>query len=504
MPGVVWIGLLLLCGALLLELVAPQEITEGFQQLVPVLSNKTSFFTKYVPKRGDVGPNKEQSGYIMDARYFHDYVDVQRFGLDQDYCRVVVPDEEDKEAAQKKAFFACALAGTADTPSLLFATNTVQEGLKLSRDDYMRDIMKDGRAAYCRILKGNDGTYQPLCRRALDTGFSQRDEVDPDPPEDIIKLLSFYDGCKGWLRLRDDMLDYVGNLRVMRAGNIGILEKPRPDATEGLRFDGFTQYLRIADSPDLTLGSIVNLRTIRAFSIWVYFDKFTNNAHFFDFGDGPGKNNVFLGILGKGDPQLGGGGELRPLLCGAETTIPDGPSGAQIVEEVSPKELMKTTRANVDEYVDIDQEVNARILPPSTVRMPKAKGLSNKATLQYEVWDQRQRKMSVKINGAIEEKKWTHIAVTAITGDATRPDIAIFVNGEQIFVQPSGFLPQPNMTSKNYIGKSNWADDSSTYELRDELFAGKMFDFRMYTSQMSQAKIKNTYAWGKKLLGLTV
>lgn len=501
MPGAVWIGLVLLCGALLLELVVPQKITEGFQQLVPVLSKRPSFFSQYVPKRGDVGPAKEQAGYIMDPRYFHDYVDVQRYGVDQDYCRLVVP----KGGKTKDSFFACALAGTGETSTVVFATNTVNEGLKLSRDDYMRDIMKDGRAAYCRILKGKDGTYQPLCRRALDTHFSERDEVDPDPPEEMVKMLSFYDGCKAWLRLRDDMIDYVGNLRVMRAGSIAINEKPldKSEPTEGLRFDGAAQYLRIADSADLTFGSIINLRTIRAFSVWVYFDKFTNNAHFFDFGDGPGKNNVFLGILGKGDPQIGGGGEIRPLICGAESTVPEGPSGAQTVEEVSPKELMKTTRANVDEYVDIDQEVQARVLPPSTVRMPRARGPSNKATLHYEVWDQRQRKMSVKINGAIEEKKWTHIVITAITGDATRPDIAIFVNGEQIFVQPSGFLPQPTMTTNNYLGKSNWANDSSTYELRDELFCGKMFDFRMYTSQMSQGKIKDTYKWGQKQLGLS-
>lgn len=34
---------------------------------------------------------KEEAGYIMDARYFHDYTDVQRLGVNQDYCRVIVP-----------------------------------------------------------------------------------------------------------------------------------------------------------------------------------------------------------------------------------------------------------------------------------------------------------------------------------------------------------------------------------------------------------------------------
>ena len=99
-------------------------------------------------------------------------------------------------------------------------------------------------------------------------------------------------------------------------------------------------------------------------------------------------------------------------------------------------------------------------------------------------------------------EKWTHIVVTAITSDATRPDIAIFVNGEQIYVQQSGFLPQATLTSKNYLGKSNWSDDSSLYELRDEFFCGRLFDFRMYSSQMSQAKIRATMRWGQRMLGI--
>jgi hypothetical protein len=42
----------------------------------------------------------------------------------------------------------------------------------------------------------------------------------------------------------------------------------------------------------------------------------------------------------------------------------------------------------------------------------------------------------------------------------------------------------------------------SVYENRDELFKGKMFDFRMYNVKVSEEFIKDSYDWGKELLGL--
>jgi hypothetical protein len=99
-------------------------------------------------------------------------------------------------------------------------------------------------------------------------------------------------------------------------------------------------------------------------------------------------------------------------------------------------------------------------------------------------------------------KKWTHIVVTATTSDAVRPDIGIYVDNKLIFTEPSGYLPQSSSTTNNYLGKSNWANDTSLYELRDELFQGSIFDFRVYQKQMDEKKIDATYKWGQKLLGI--
>lgn len=496
MSGAVFIGLLILIGALLLEILAPQKLQEGFQTLVPVVE-KDSYFGKFFPKRGDVASNVEDPQFFQDRRYLNDYADVQRLGSKQDFCRMIVP----KGKSEEQTFFACALGGSENLSTTSFKTKTVADGFKLSRDDYMAPIMKDGRDAYCRILKGLDGSWQPLCLLAGDSGFGERNVADPSPPDEIMTLLSFYDGCVMWLRLRDDMLDYVKNIQVYYK-NAEINEIPRPIMTEGLKFDGSSQFIRIGDSSDLTLGTQVRLRSIRAFSVWVYFDKFTNNAHIFDFGNGAGKGNVFLGILGKGDPQISGAAEIRPLLCGTGSTLPEGPSGAQFVPELSPQDAMRTSSANCDEYTCMDSEVEARRLPPSTVRVPTPTGISNMASLHYEIWDQRQRKMRAVINNVIPLKKWTHIVVTATTADAVRPDIGIYVNNKLIFTEPSGYLPQSSSTTNNYLGKSNWTNDTSLYELRDELFQGSLFDFRVYQKQMDEKKIEATYRWGQKLLGI--
>ena len=486
--------LILLLGFAAAELLWPQKVREGFEGLVPAVSSKGGYFAKFVPRRGDVSEGQDEAGYIQDTRYFIGYRDVQRLGIDHDFCRMV----ESKSSGVK--FFACALAGTENLSSIEYRTPNTKEGFRLSRDDYMRDINKDGRADYCRILKGKTGAYESLCNRAMDREFDSALLVDTNPPADIVMLTQFYQGCVFWYRFYDDMVDYVNNTQIMIVGGAHVDETPKPEITEALQFNGIDQYLRIGDSPDLELGAVVPLRSLRALMVWVYFDEFTNNAKILDFGDGAGHNNIVLGILGKGDPNAATGGQMRnSVQCGAESTVPASPSGPQPGITMSPQDLMKSTSANVEFY-----DCGGFEEPKVAKRIVKQKdtGPKTTATLLYEVWDERQRKMRIKISGVIPKNKWTHIAVTALTSDAFRPDIGIYVDGKQVFVEPSGFLPQVSRLSNCYIGKSNWANETSQYENKDQLFHGRLFDLRGYKSQLSEGLIKDSIGWGKAKLGL--
>lgn len=520
LPGTLWIVFLILILFLTYEVLFPKLVNEGFANLVGVLddeSDKKNFFAEFVPRRGDIGLNKEEKNYIQDPRYFRGYVDVQKYGFKHDFCRLVVPEttqsslqassiqkvEQDykKYGDLAKAFFACALAGTSGLSSVSYRSKDVSQGLELSRDDYMRDIFNENRYAYCRILKTSDGSYQPLCLRGLDTKFNDTNEVDPNPPQNILDLLEFYDGCVAWLRFRDDMTDYTKSLIIQKSGNISLPEDPNPSVTQGLSFNGIDQFIRVSDAPDLTLGRIIKLRSVRAFSMWVYFDSFTNNAHIFDFGDGAGNNNVFLGIIGKGD-ESSNNNEIRPLLCGnLQNTLPDYPSGPHPCNETTPQNLM-LLKANVNEYECKLFDTVPDRLESSASKSQETKLVPTRATLLYEVWDSKQRKMRIKVPSVIPLKKWCHISISATSNDSLRPDIAIFINGTQVFVQPSGFLPQAESTTNNYLGKSNWFNSTSEYELKDEMFNGKIFDFRMYKTVMSETKIKKTLAYGMKNLAI--
>ena len=522
LPGTLWIVLLLLVVFLTAEILFAKTLKEGFATLVGVMDDETdknNFFAQFAPRRGDIGLNKEETNYIQDPRYFRGYVDVQKFGFKHDFCRLVVPEKVDStlkaSSLQKvdkdfkkygdlaKAFFACALAGTSGLSSVSYRSKDVSQGLELSRDDYMRDILNENRFAYCRILKTSDGTYQPLCLRGGDRGFNDTNEVDPNPPQNILDMLEFYDGCVGWLRFRDDMADYTKALTIQKSGNISIPEDPNPTITRGVSFNGIDQFLRISDAPDLTLGRIIKLRNVRAFSMWVYFDSFTNNAHIFDFGDGAGNNNIFLGIIGKGD-ETANTNELRPVLCDAsslQNTLPDYPSGPHPCKETTPQNLM-LLKANVNEFECKLFDTIPDRLESSSKKADSEKIEATRATLLYEVWDTKQRKMRIKVPGVIPLKKWCHIAITAKTNDSFRPDIGIYINGTQVYAELSGHLPQAESTTNNYLGKSNWSNSTSQYELKDELFNGKIFDFRIYNNVMSETKIKRSIKWGMNSLGI--
>jgi len=493
-----WIGLLILILITLLELWKPHIINEGFSNLISV--GDTEFWAKWLPRRGDVGlnPTEEQGGFIRDIRYFAGYTDVQRLGVNHDFCRMIqeTGDPDDK-------FFACALGGTEGLSTVKYRTPSVRQGFELSRDDYMNDVLRDGRNGYCRILKTSSDTFEAKCNPADDNSFKSTMITDGNPPEDIKLLLTFYDGVVFWLRLRDDMLDYAKNITVAKAGNISIEEfPPNPPVTEGLEFNGKDQFLRIGDSSDLSFGDVVQLKYLRATCVWVYFDEFTNNAHIFDFGNGAGKDNIFLGIMGRGNAGASSD-DMDNTECTEQSlsTVPKSPSGQQCTLEQSPQTAMITSSANVNLWDCPKPELFGRIMKPLQPKSSPS-GDAKTADLIYEIWDTQMRKLHIQIKNVIPLRKWVHIAITAGNNDAFKPDLKIYRNGVLVHTEKSSWLPQTNYTTNNYIGKSNWMNVTSPYENSDELFKGKMFDFRGYRTAMTEDKITDTYKWGAKFLGI--
>lgn len=506
MSGSLWIILSILIGLLAVELFAPKSLMEGFEALQPPapvtpLSDPTNnFLTNRFDKRGDIGPNSEEGGYKQDERYFGGWVDIQRLGSKRDYCRVVFP----LGGSEDMSFLACALAGTHGHSSVLYKSKTVKEGLKLGRDDYINTIRSDGRDTYCRILRRQNGQFAPMCLPASDFKFEDKDVLDTKPPDDIKMLVDFYSGCRLWFRFRDDMMDYIHGAIIQAAAGISIDETPRPKTTSGLTFNGKDQFLRIGDSTDLTLGNEGSLRSVRAFTVWVKFDEFTNNAHIFDFGNGQGVDNVFLGILGRGDSDSGAGNLLRPESACESTTVPTSPSGAQWCPEVRAPDALLSSSGNIDEFTctGFESQVDPAQAAPVSTTPKKGTAKSSMATLLFEIWDSKLRKMQIKINSVIPKGEWTHITITAKNMNAMRPDILVYINGSLVYTKEDGFLPQNAITEINYIGKSNWADAPGEYELRDELFQGSIFDFRMYNSALSYQKIQNIVYWGRKMIGV--
>lgn len=496
-----WIVIILIVWIIVLEAWYPNVIKEGFEQLVQV--GDSAFWAKWMPRRGDVGSDAlaEEPGYIRDIRYYNGYTDVQRLGVNHDFCRMVQVKSDPTDM-----FFACALGGTEGLSTVRYRSQSIKNGFQLSRDDYMNSL-GNGRNGYCRILKTGISQFEPKCNEADDKGFTERLTLDTNPPADIQLLLQFYQGIVFWIRMRDDLLDYAHNLAITTAGGLKIDEKPNPQTTEGLEFNGVDQYMRIGDNKSLEFGNIVQLTYLRAISFWVYFEEFTNNAHILDFGNGAGKDNVWVGIAGRGNASAGRGdvtGHHRSkVVCSSqdESTVPDAPSGAQEADEVTPKELMETTPANVDEYQCEKPEVFGAIVPHIQPKVAKPHEATT-ADLIYEVWDHQQRKMHIQVKNAIPLRKWVHVTITAMSGDAFRPNIAIYVNGSLEHVEEGGWLPQNNYTTHNYIGASNWKDVTSPYENADELFKGKMFDVRGYEIPMSEQKITHAVQWGAKMLGL--
>ena len=63
-------------------------------------------------------------------------------------------------------------------------------------------------------------------------------------------------------------------------------------------------------------------------------------------------------------------------------------------------------------------------------------------------------------------------------------------------------LDEGKIKSFEFKGKSNWSDVTSQYANKDELFRGALFDVRGYNTPLAAPVIKESYLWGRKLLGL--
>lgn len=487
----IYTALALLILIILWEWMRDKAFTEGFTDgVVP------EFFGRYFPRRYDVvpGQQRETDGWIRNPRYFEGYVDLQKLGYKGDFCRVV-----EKEDNPESRIMACALAGQEGLDSLTYRTESARAGMRFSRDDYFRDVNGDGREDYGRILKVANAPHDKWEARAVLGGitrFKQGSEItDNSPPPAIADLLWFYEGAMVWYRWFDDMLDYAENTQIRIAGEAKVDEDPKKLKVKGLELNkqGSDQFLKIGENSALEFDSRVELRQLRAISVWAYFDEFTNNARIIDFGNGAGHDNVLLGIEGRGNGDSAFGLlNRRPsdenLVCQAKAP-----------KEVSPQTYMQNSDANVEFWECPGPEPIDSTYPEDEIG-PKREP---KANLLFEIWDSQQRKMRIRVLDAIPKKKWVHIAITTTDGANFRPTWHVYIDGKKVYEEINGHMPLKSYTTNNYIGKSNWEEDTLDQQNRDERFKGALFDFRLYRQPMSAPKIARTVQWGTKKLGLT-
>ena len=480
------------------EWMRDKAFREGFTDgVVP------EYFGRFFPRRFDIvpGQKREGDGWVRNTRYFEGYVDLQRLGYKGDFCRVV-----EKEDDPDSRVLVCALAGQEGLDSMTYRTESQRSGMRFSRDDYFRDVNNDGREDYGRILKVAQAPNDKWEARVVPAGltrFKQGVEIpDNSPPPHIADLLWFYEGAMVWYRWIDDMLDYAENAQIRIAGEAHVDEsKPNPPKTKGLELNKFTtadgaataggeQYLKIGETPRLEFDSKIQLRQLRAVSVWAYFEEFTNNARIFDFGNGAGKDNVLFGIEGRGNSTDAFGKMFAQPPPGAAVCQ------ARAPREVSPQTFLQRSDADVDTWSCPGPEPIDSTYPEDET----APETDPKANLLFEIWDTQQRKMQIRVLNCIPVKRWVHLCATTTDASSFRPTWHIYVDGVKVFEELDGHMPLQSYTTNNYIGRSNWEGVTSQYQDADERFHGSLFDFRLYRIPMSAAKIKRTVEWGRDKL----
>lgn len=462
-------------------------------------------------RRYDIVPGQkmEDFGFLRDPRYTEAYADVQGIGVKNDFCRVVM-----KPGVSDSLQVVCALAGTEGLDPYIFKSKTIGQGFRFSRDDYFNDANSDGKDDYCRILKVSKDTWETRCALATLEGFSDVQIQDSSPPGEIKDLLWFYEGIMVWYRFFDDYVDYCENSVLSRYGDIAIDEDPKKGKTQGLELNRLQpsflekgipiktapsadQFVRLGETTELEFGNSVKLRNLRCISCWTFFDAFTNNARIFDFGNGSGQDNVFLGIDGRGDtdPKQMEFNKARP----ADT---DRVCRSRPAKEISPQRFVRITDANVDEWECEGPEPIDTDLEEKDFSVEQ--DVNPTATLIFEIWDSRQRKMRIKVPKVFKLRKWQHVCLTTTDNESFRPTWVLYIDGKVVYREEDGHMPQTNFTRMNYIGKSNWENNDTQYANKDERFRGALFDMRFYKAPMSEAKLARTIQWGlTKVVGLT-
>jgi hypothetical protein len=500
MDWMIYTVLILLLIIVLWEWFRGHLLYEGYENNVP------AYFGKFFPQRSDVVPGQleEQDGYVRNKRYSEAYADIQGLGYKADFCRVV---ERPQDPDSRRVV--CALAGQEGLDTFAYSSKSARAGVRFSRDDYYRDVNGDKRDDYCRILKVKQAPGDAWEVRCIPAGLIEfkkdMEIIDSKPPVDITELLLFFEGIMVWYRFIDDMVDYAENSKLALAGSIELDETPRPrdppPRVEGLGINKLPavteskppaeQFLRIGENDKLEWESKVRLRDLRAVSVWVFFDEFTQNAPIFDFGNGAGKDNVRLAIEGRGNRAAKLRGVMRPQpdefakVCNAVAAV-----------EVSPKLYLETSDANVDEYECKGPEPVESTYPEED-SAPEEAGPPS-ANLIFEIWDTQQRKMRIRAINAIPLRQWCHVVVTTTDASSFRPTWQVYIDNRMVLEYEDGHMPLNSYTTLNYIGKSNWEEvGAGQYDHQDERFRGSLFDFRLYRLPMSAAKINKTYEWGR-------
>lgn len=484
----IYVAIIVLLIIIVYEWMQSHAFHEGFTDgVVP------EYFGRFFPRRYDIVPGQKQEGdgWIRNTRYFEGYVDLQRLGYKGDFCRVI-----EKSDDPDSRILVCALAGQEGLDSMTYRSESQRAGMRFSRDDYFRDVNGDGRDDYGRILKVSPAPNDRWEARVVPAGltrFKQGIEIpDNSPPQHIADLLWFYEGAMMWFRWIDDMLDYAENAQIRIAGDARVDETSHA-IVKGLELNkiGNEQYLKIGENPRLEFDSKIQLRNLRAISVWVYFEEFTNNARIFDFGNGAGKDNVLFGIEGRGNSS----GAFGKLFA-------QPPPGAAVCQaraprEVSPQEYLRTSDADVDTWSCPGPEPVDSIYPEDEINTDTT---DPKANLLFEIWDTQQRKMQIRVLNCIPRKRWVHLCATTTDSENFRPTWHIYVDGVKVYEEQDGHMPLQSYTTNNYIGRSNWEGVSSQYQDADERFRGALFDFRLYRTPMSASKIKRTVEWGRSYI----